>query len=337
MQGDTLTHQKSRWLQTSWSGHYFGFLKISPCILCCMMTWWDELRNTRQALGLCPWPPVVITLCCNSKAVGDYVGLLEDSCSAWIAFCPMVCLCLCGFLFPTFFYCSFLFLVLGFVSLSANLIASEFVHICQQNSVLQCINCAFSRWISYPSGLALIGWSSICATNMFVDGLGMADQRYLILYPITLLYSMFALISIFWCDWQLDSLSHALPLTIHLCNFSGAQSFLRYDVSSCIPSTVPMGFYSPLFSCQTEFSHGEDQLTQSWTPPNPSNVLFSFRPVRRVFGENRAIWKEHLPEWSYAFKATTLNSEIRTALRGSSNPNLWNCSVWVSARSSGNA
>eukprot|EP00667_Euglena_gracilis_P020977 EG_transcript_22816 len=52
-------------------------------------------------------------------------------------------------------------------------------------------------WISYPSGLALIGWSSICATNMFVDGLGMADQRYLILYPITLLYSMFALISIF--------------------------------------------------------------------------------------------------------------------------------------------
>ena len=46
-------------------------------------------------------------------------------------------------------------------------------------------------------GIAMIGWSSICATKMFVDGLDMSEQRWLILYPVTLLYSTFALISIF--------------------------------------------------------------------------------------------------------------------------------------------
>jgi hypothetical protein len=52
-------------------------------------------------------------------------------------------------------------------------------------------------WMTFPMGIGLIGWSSMCATNIFVDGLGMDDQRYLILYPVFLLYSMFAIISIF--------------------------------------------------------------------------------------------------------------------------------------------
>mmetsp|Transcript_58965 Transcript_58965/g.105167 ORF Transcript_58965/g.105167 Transcript_58965/m.105167 type:complete len:252 (-) Transcript_58965:480-1235(-) len=52
-------------------------------------------------------------------------------------------------------------------------------------------------WLSWPTGITMIGWSSFCATKMFVDGLGMAEQKWLILYPVTLLYSTFALISIF--------------------------------------------------------------------------------------------------------------------------------------------
>eukprot|EP00670_Eutreptiella_braarudii_P014306 CAMPEP_0174338088 /NCGR_PEP_ID=MMETSP0810-20121108/22875_1 /TAXON_ID=73025 ORGANISM="Eutreptiella gymnastica-like, Strain CCMP1594" /NCGR_SAMPLE_ID=MMETSP0810 /ASSEMBLY_ACC=CAM_ASM_000659 /LENGTH=208 /DNA_ID=CAMNT_0015458001 /DNA_START=37 /DNA_END=661 /DNA_ORIENTATION=+ len=33
-------------------------------------------------------------------------------------------------------------------------------------------------WMSYPMGIAMIGWSSICATKMFVDGLDMSEQRW---------------------------------------------------------------------------------------------------------------------------------------------------------------
>eukprot|EP00906_Rhabdomonas_costata_P036044 RCo050598 len=56
---------------------------------------------------------------------------------------------------------------------------------------------AMPRFLSYPLALLPIFWSSWCATRMFVDALGMSEQRWLILYPITLVYSAFALISVF--------------------------------------------------------------------------------------------------------------------------------------------
>eukprot|EP00995_Heteronema_vittatum_P004524 NODE_1703_length_906_cov_355.152859_g1186_i0.p1 GENE.NODE_1703_length_906_cov_355.152859_g1186_i0~~NODE_1703_length_906_cov_355.152859_g1186_i0.p1 ORF type:complete len:244 (+),score=19.13 NODE_1703_length_906_cov_355.152859_g1186_i0:33-764(+) len=65
-------------------------------------------------------------------------------------------------------------------------------------STITFLNLNFLPWfLSYPIGCLPIAWSSWCATKMFVDGLGMLEQRWLILYPITLLYATFAVISIF--------------------------------------------------------------------------------------------------------------------------------------------
>jgi hypothetical protein len=42
-----------------------------------------------------------------------------------------------------------------------------------------------------------IAWSTIASTRLFEQGFGFRDQRYLIAYPIALLYSAFVLITIF--------------------------------------------------------------------------------------------------------------------------------------------
>eukprot|EP01004_Peranema_trichophorum_P008223 NODE_6979_length_821_cov_153.683381_g6378_i0.p1 GENE.NODE_6979_length_821_cov_153.683381_g6378_i0~~NODE_6979_length_821_cov_153.683381_g6378_i0.p1 ORF type:complete len:232 (-),score=23.74 NODE_6979_length_821_cov_153.683381_g6378_i0:69-764(-) len=52
-------------------------------------------------------------------------------------------------------------------------------------------------YVGYVVSGMFILWSSWCATKMFVDSLSMLEQRWLIMYPVTLLYSTFALISIF--------------------------------------------------------------------------------------------------------------------------------------------
>ncbi|KAG8342828.1 hypothetical protein TRVL_06346 [Trypanosoma vivax] len=45
--------------------------------------------------------------------------------------------------------------------------------------------------------LLCVLWSAWCATAMFVGGLGMEKQRYLILYPMFLFYAVFATLTIF--------------------------------------------------------------------------------------------------------------------------------------------
>eukprot|EP01000_Liburna_glaciale_P005526 NODE_535_length_927_cov_937.431663_g350_i0.p1 GENE.NODE_535_length_927_cov_937.431663_g350_i0~~NODE_535_length_927_cov_937.431663_g350_i0.p1 ORF type:complete len:235 (-),score=39.45 NODE_535_length_927_cov_937.431663_g350_i0:148-852(-) len=52
-------------------------------------------------------------------------------------------------------------------------------------------------WLGYPIAVLFIAWSGWCATKMFVEGLEMREQKWLILYPVVLLYSTFALISVF--------------------------------------------------------------------------------------------------------------------------------------------
>ncbi|ORC92830.1 uncharacterized protein TM35_000021560 [Trypanosoma theileri] len=45
--------------------------------------------------------------------------------------------------------------------------------------------------------LLIVFWSAWCATSMFVNGLSMERQRYLIMYPIFLFYAVFAALTIF--------------------------------------------------------------------------------------------------------------------------------------------
>lgn len=46
-------------------------------------------------------------------------------------------------------------------------------------------------------GVASILWSAWCATNLFVVAFGLARQKYLIMYPLTIFYAVFTAITIF--------------------------------------------------------------------------------------------------------------------------------------------
>ncbi|CCW65008.1 unnamed protein product [Phytomonas sp. EM1] len=48
-----------------------------------------------------------------------------------------------------------------------------------------------------PFAWVVILWSSWCATKLLVEGLSMQPQRYLILYPMSLFYAVFAVLTIF--------------------------------------------------------------------------------------------------------------------------------------------
>jgi hypothetical protein len=45
--------------------------------------------------------------------------------------------------------------------------------------------------------LMFVIWCTYCASLMFVTGLSMKEQRWLVSYPILLIYSGFALMTIF--------------------------------------------------------------------------------------------------------------------------------------------
>lgn len=54
-----------------------------------------------------------------------------------------------------------------------------------------------SHTVILPIAFVVIGWSSWCATTMFVQALTMQSQRFLILYPCFLFYAVFAALTIF--------------------------------------------------------------------------------------------------------------------------------------------
>ncbi len=45
--------------------------------------------------------------------------------------------------------------------------------------------------------LLVILWCTVNATRLFEKALGMQEQRYLVAYPVTMLYACFALLTIF--------------------------------------------------------------------------------------------------------------------------------------------
>ena len=48
-----------------------------------------------------------------------------------------------------------------------------------------------------PLALVIIGWSAWCATSMFTRAFNLQHCRFLILYPATLFYAVFAALTIF--------------------------------------------------------------------------------------------------------------------------------------------
>ncbi|CCW70728.1 unnamed protein product [Phytomonas sp. Hart1] len=56
---------------------------------------------------------------------------------------------------------------------------------------------SFFTPILLPFAWGVILWSSWCATKLLVEGLCMQPQRYLILYPVSLFYAAFAILTIF--------------------------------------------------------------------------------------------------------------------------------------------
>lgn len=54
-----------------------------------------------------------------------------------------------------------------------------------------------SGWFGYLTAPLFILWSSSSASGIFVSILGLSEQRFLIAYPLGLLYSCFAILSIF--------------------------------------------------------------------------------------------------------------------------------------------
>lgn len=56
---------------------------------------------------------------------------------------------------------------------------------------------AYSGRIVFICGIIAIGWCTAAASSIFSNVLGMQRQRFLIAYPICLLYTCFALLAIF--------------------------------------------------------------------------------------------------------------------------------------------
>ena len=59
------------------------------------------------------------------------------------------------------------------------------------------VNLAQLQTLGRILGLLTVAWSTTASTRLLEVGCGMRDQRYLIAYPIALLYSAFVLITIF--------------------------------------------------------------------------------------------------------------------------------------------
>ncbi|EKF35294.1 hypothetical protein MOQ_002345 [Trypanosoma cruzi marinkellei] len=75
---------------------------------------------------------------------------------------------------------------------------------CLIPNVILAIFQSFAYWLfgyigktMLPPALLIVLWSAWCATAMFVSGLSMEKQRYLILYPMFLFYAVFAALTIF--------------------------------------------------------------------------------------------------------------------------------------------
>jgi hypothetical protein len=54
-----------------------------------------------------------------------------------------------------------------------------------------------STGIILPLALVIIAWSAWCATSMFTQAFRLQHCRYLVLYPATLFYAVFAALTIF--------------------------------------------------------------------------------------------------------------------------------------------
>ncbi|KAG5502272.1 hypothetical protein GH5_05245 [Leishmania sp. Ghana 2012 LV757] len=48
-----------------------------------------------------------------------------------------------------------------------------------------------------PLTLLMVVWSAWCGTTLVVKGLGMEEQRYLVLYPMLLFYSTFNVVAVY--------------------------------------------------------------------------------------------------------------------------------------------
>ncbi|KAF5216209.1 hypothetical protein ECC02_011039 [Trypanosoma cruzi] len=75
---------------------------------------------------------------------------------------------------------------------------------CLIPNVILAIFQSFAYWLfgyigktMLPPALLIVLWSAWCATAMFVNGLSMEKQRYLVLYPMFLFYAVFAALTIF--------------------------------------------------------------------------------------------------------------------------------------------
>jgi len=78
--------------------------------------------------------------------------------------------------------------ILGYSLLPVNLLAAAKILL---------VNIAGLTLLSRILGILTVVWSTLASTRLLEVGCGMADQRYLIMYPLALLYSAFVLITIF--------------------------------------------------------------------------------------------------------------------------------------------
>lgn len=78
--------------------------------------------------------------------------------------------------------------ILGYSLLPVNVLAAVKILL---------VNIAKLSTLGRVLGLLTVVWSTLASTRLFEVGCGMVDQRYLMAYPIALLYSAFVLITIF--------------------------------------------------------------------------------------------------------------------------------------------
>lgn len=79
--------------------------------------------------------------------------------------------------------------ILGYALLPVNLLAAI--------KLIVLIHVASLQRTGRVLGVITVVWSTVAATRLLEQGCGMRDQRYLIAYPIALLYSAFVMITIF--------------------------------------------------------------------------------------------------------------------------------------------
>ena len=78
--------------------------------------------------------------------------------------------------------------VLGYALIPVNILALVKIIV---------INMASMQFLGRILGVLTVIWSTTASTRLLEVGCGLREQRYLIAYPIALLYSAFVLITIF--------------------------------------------------------------------------------------------------------------------------------------------